>query len=218
MINWEAVDTSSTEALIGIANRWGKRVMLDAKRRAPVRKVFEGQSSSERIRLKSIEEIESDRGLRKRLGLGPEYGPLNTKRVNPATILTQFAPQELGQRAIASPGRLKLRSAQERLDRRGRWELHSMRAAHKGKLGGRLRDEIFSTQARVYGNRIMVEVVSPTEYAKYQELGTQHHPAHPYMRPSAYASVDATRADLAATMPAVVRPHLRATIPVVIRI
>lgn len=218
MIDWEAINSTGGEALMGVANRWGKRVVIGAKQRAPVRKVFEGQSSSERIRLKSMDEIESDRGLRKRLGLGPEYGPLNAKRVNPATTLTQFAPQELGQRAIASPGRLKLRSAQDRLDRRGRWELHSMRAAHKGKLGGRLRDEIFSTSARIYGNTVRVEVVSPTEYAKFQELGTRHNPAHPYLRPSAYASVEDTRADLAATMAGVVAPQLHATIPVVIKI
>lgn len=218
MIDWASVERASLEALIAVGNRWGAAAVSIARHRAPVRKVFEGQSLHERVRLKTMEEIEKDRGIRRSLGLGPEYGPLNPQGVNPATILTRNAPQELGQRRIAAPGRLRISAAQDRLDFRGRWELSSMRAAHKNQLGGRLRDEIFSTQARVYGHKVVLELVSPTPYAKYQEFGTRHNPAHPYLRPGAYESVEGVRPDLIKSVPAVVRPLLRATIPVVIRI
>jgi len=218
MIDLTTLEQASDAALLEVAQRWGNAATALAKRKAPVRKVFEGSGAVERIRLKSIEEIETDRSLRRRLGLGPEYGPLNTKGIAPATTLTHFAPQELGQRRIAGPGRLKLPSAQERLDRRGRYDLKTMRAAHQGQLGGRLREEIFSTQARIYGHRVTVKVVSPTEYAKYQELGTRHNPAHPYLRPAAHETVEGVRADLKKTMPGVIRGRLHATIPVVIRI
>lgn len=218
MIDLTSLEEASDEALLAIAQRWGNAATALAKRRAPVRKVFEGQGAGERIRLKSIEEIETDRTLRRRLGLGPEYGPLNPQRVSPATTLTHFAPQELGQRKIAGPGRLKLASAQDRLDRRGRYDLKTMRASHKGELGGRLREEIFSTRARIYGQKVRVRVVSPTPYAKYQELGTRHNPAHPYLRPAAHETVEGVRNDLKRTMPGVIRGRVRATIPVVIRI
>jgi HK97 gp10 family phage protein len=218
VIDWTSVERATLEALIAVGNRWGATAVGIARSKAPVRKVFEGQSAHERVRLKTMDEIEKDRGIRKSLGLGPEYGPLNPQRVNPATVLTRNAPQELGQRRIASPGRLRITAAEDRLDRRGRWELSSMRAAHRGRLGGRLRSEIFSTQARVYGHKVVLELVSPTPYAKYQEFGTRHHPAHPYLRPGAYESTESVRADLRATMPRVVAGQLRATIPVVIRI
>jgi HK97 gp10 family phage protein len=63
-----------------------------------------------------------------------------------------------------------------------------MRAAFKGKLGGRLRGEIYTIKASAEGRVIKAMVVSPTEYAKYQEFGTRHHPAHPFLRPAAEES------------------------------
>lgn len=53
-------------------------------------------------------------------------------------------------------------------------------------LGGRLRSEIYSTPATRRGDVLSGEVVSPTFYAKYQEYGTSHHRAQPYMRPALY--------------------------------
>lgn len=75
-----------------------------------------------------------------------------------------------------------------RLDRRGRYELKSARAIHNEMLGGRLRDEIYATTALVDGSTISAKVISPTYYAKYQEFGTRHNPAHPYLRPAAHES------------------------------
>jgi len=46
---------------------------------------------------------------------------------------------------------------------------------------GRLRSEIHVVKI----DRWEAEVVSPTEYAPYQEYGTSRNPAHPYMTPAA---------------------------------
>jgi HK97 gp10 family phage protein len=53
-------------------------------------------------------------------------------------------------------------------------------------LGGRLRGEIYHTNATNDGGLIYADVISPTEYAKYQEYGTSRHRAQPYMRPALY--------------------------------
>lgn len=53
-------------------------------------------------------------------------------------------------------------------------------------FGGRLRDEIYTTDVRDTGKTLVGWVVSPTYYAKYQEYGTAHNRAHPYMRPALY--------------------------------
>lgn len=53
-------------------------------------------------------------------------------------------------------------------------------------LGGRLRGEIYIEPGGYDGRRYFGDVVSPTEYAKYQEYGTSRHRAQPYMRPALY--------------------------------
>lgn len=64
-------------------------------------------------------------------------------------------------------------------------------ALHVGELGdtalgGRLRDEIYVGEITEAGDVISGEVIAPTEYAKYQEYGTSHNRAQPFMRPSLY--------------------------------
>jgi HK97 gp10 family phage protein len=51
-------------------------------------------------------------------------------------------------------------------------------------LGGRLRGEIHVEGPIQAGSIIAAKVVSPTYYAKYQEFGTRHNRATPYMRPA----------------------------------
>jgi len=53
-------------------------------------------------------------------------------------------------------------------------------------LGGRLRSEIYATPVTRRGDVFYGDVVSPTFYAEYQEYGTSHHRAQPYMRPALY--------------------------------
>lgn len=211
MIDWSAIDRAGIAAAAEALTRGGGRIAARAKELAPVRKVFKGQDEHYKVRLKSIEEIGSDAPVRKKLGLGAENA-----FIHPPTIVTKRAPQKLGaQREIAEPGRLRLQSAQAKLDRRGRFELQSMRAAHDGALGGRLRSEIYAEEARLDGKTIRLKVVSPTPYAKYQELGTRHNPAHPYLRPAGHESRDAIRSDVGRSVTAAARPLFRGKVFVV---
>ena len=208
-------------ATAGAMDRGLTRMTGRAKELAPVRKVFKGADRGYRTRLKSIDEIENDRDIRRRLGLGPE-----TTHINPPSIVTKRAPQSLSQRTIdrvdkftgrRTEPRLQLRAAHARLDRRGRYDLRTLRAAHGDQLGGRLRDEIHSTGVVVEGRIVRGSVVSPTYYAKYQEFGTAHNPAHPYMRPAGYEGRQPLKADIARSVAAAVQPFFRGTISVTIK-
>jgi HK97 gp10 family phage protein len=204
-VNWKAIERAGIVAAIEVMNRSAVMVAQRARKLAPVRKVFQGQDDNYRTRLKKLSEIRNDRAIRKALNLGPE-----NPYINPPSIVTQRAPQRLGrQRAIAAPGRLVMQSSMQSLTRRGRYELRTMRAAHKDMLGGRLRDEIHATQARMVGRRIVVQVVSPTPYAKYQEYGTNHNPAHPYLRPAAHEHRHIIRKDVLLAVAAGAKPYFR---------
>lgn len=89
-------------------------------------------------------------------------------------------------------------SARSELNYRGRYELSSKakgRAIYqdsKGRetLGGRLRGEISISPTVRQGSVYWIYVVSPTPYGFFQEFGTRHNRAHPYLRPALY---DASR-------------------------
>ena len=86
------------------------------------------------------------------------------------------------------------------LSARGRYELRGRKGTREGArmnalytpkarragttLGGRLRGEIHTVGPHLVGSIIKARVVSPTYYAKYQEFGTRHNRATPYMRPA----------------------------------
>ena len=203
-VDWQAVEKAGIRGAMEAMNRGGQRITARAKELAPVRKVFEDQDDVYAIRLKTVREIRQDAPIRTKLGLGPE-----NPYVHPPTIVSQRAPQELSRRTIARPGRLRLKSAQEALSYRGRYELRTMRSAHKGELGGRLRDEIYLREAELDGTVIRVKIISPTPYAKYQELGTRHNPAHPYLRPAGYESRDAIRSDVGRSVSAAAAPLIK---------
>lgn len=76
----------------------------------------------------------------------------------------------------------ELTKAEKLIRRRG---LHAD-ASGEVRVGGRLRDEIYATEVFRKGSKLYVDVVSPTEYAKYQEYGSSHNRAQPYMRPALY--------------------------------
>jgi HK97 gp10 family phage protein len=191
MAGIEAATTSITRGADMIRDR--------AKELAPVRKIFKGQNKHYSIRAKSIGEIEGDRAIRQRLGLGPE-----NMHIMPPTIVVTRAPQILGLRTVARSGAVMASAvAQNRLDRRGRYELHVGRAIHSlkangtgGQLGGRLRKEIYAIAAKIEGKTIFARVVSPTPYAKFQEFGTRHNPAHPFLRPAGHESAGTIKADV----------------------
>jgi hypothetical protein len=58
----------------------------------------------------------------------------------------------------------------------------------KGRVGGRLRGEIHILEPRWIGTTMWAYVQSPTPYARYQEFGSNHNRAHPYLRPALYES------------------------------
>lgn len=221
-IQWTEIERVGFEAAAGGVQRGLGRIEARAKELAPVRKVFGQRQRPYSTRLKSIAEIESDRGIRKQLGLGPEQ-----TYINPPSIVVKRAPQNLTRRTLGpttdkytgKPITPTLRSsvAQNRLDRRGRYELKTLRSAHEGQLGGKLRAEIHSTKAMVDGKRISGKVVSPTEYAKYQEFGTRHNPAHPYLRPAGHESREPIRLDIGRSVAVAVKPLFRGRIEVVVK-
>lgn len=96
----------------------------------------------------------------------------------------EIEPEVRGGREVTSGGRLRSRKAKGALTSRGRYELKSGRSIFKGTLGGRLRGEIHMRGPFVTGNHIKASVVSPTYYAKFQEFGTRHNRATPYLRPA----------------------------------
>lgn len=182
MDEWfEGIKRAGINAAVEALSQGGIAIQDRAKELAPVRKVFTSQDSSYSTRLKSISEIEGDRKMRRNLGLGAE-----SAWINPPSTVERRAPQLLSLRGV-TPGThtMERPSAQQRLTRRGRYELHSGRSiTARSQLGGTLRDEIQALEVALDGSIIRVIVISPTEYAMFQEYGTRHNPAHPYLRPA----------------------------------
>lgn len=185
--DWATFERAGIEGAIGAINRGVDRIAARAKDKAPVRRVFQGQDEKVRYRLKSISEIEADRTVRRRLGLGPE----GTHLFPPLKVIRR-APQLLHLRGLPVDESL--------LNRRGRYELKSGRAVDQDQLGGRLRREIEAIHATLDGRVIRARVISPTPYAKYQEYGTRHNAAHSYLRPAGHESVGEIRTDVAVSV------------------
>lgn len=98
-------------------------------------------------------------------------------------------------------GRLTSKRAQASLSARGRAELRSGRAnftdsAGVTTLGGRLRKEIGIARPTLQGTIIKGSVVSPTPYARFQEFGTRHNKATPYMRPAVLKLITSFRPEM----------------------
>jgi HK97 gp10 family phage protein len=192
MIDLSSWAASVKAAAVASLEASGAKVAGRAKEKAPVRKIFAG--GRRKIRFRTAAEVMADAPLRERLGLGPELAapegfggsPRRNRRyaqtVTVGNLRNMRAPAAW--RRIGRPGHLRMAAAEEMLSRTGRSEVKSGRSAYEGKIGGRLKGEITSTEARIDGSRIVVEVISPTAYAKYQEFGTRHHPAHPFLRPA----------------------------------
>jgi HK97 gp10 family phage protein len=90
-----------------------------------------------------------------------------------------------------SEGRIRLVTGSvDRLTARGRYEFRTQRAASRQgrNLGGALRHSIHTEPAEADSFPIIkASVVAGGEdapYAKYQELGTRHNAAHPFLRPA----------------------------------
>ena len=198
MIDWAALKAAGIAGAVAGAQEGAALVAVRAKDKAPVRRIFSIQDLQTETRLKTTAEIESDAPIRARLGMRPEHAYLY-----PPSIVTQRAQQYLTHRTIGAIDTSALSA-------RGRYEVKSQRAAHQGQIGGKLRDEIYVGEVQVDGHHVHVDVVSPTSYAKQQEMGNRHNPAHPYMRPALYESKDEVRATIASHVVASARAALRA--------
>jgi HK97 gp10 family phage protein len=218
MLDFTTFENDILEDVYAALDASALTVLGIAKEKAPIRKVFRGGRRI--IRFKSVEEVEADKKLRASLGLGPErVAPQGQQRpgrsryarvtIRPDLKNTPFRPLE--RRLTKGGHHLAIRVLEARLSRRGRFELASGRAAHKGYLGGRLRDELFTEPARVEGSLAIAEVISPTPYAKYQEFGTRHNPAHPFLRPALAEGRGAFRRNIARAINEVARRGIPTT-------
>lgn len=197
MFDWASFEQAGLEAAVGAMTRGAALVSVRAKQKAPVQEVFKAQEGKAVRRLKSIREIEADRDVRRQLGLSPEGTHLF-----PPLKITKPAPQLLHLRDVSTINVALL-------NRRGRYELHSGRSVSEGQLGGRLQREITYAEAKLEGRLIRAMVLSPTPYARFQEFGTHHNAAHPYMRPAAHESAAEIKADVAGSVAQAARQAAR---------
>ncbi len=208
--SWDVISTQVKVAALAGLNRGASLVEERAKAHAPVRRIFEGGSRT--VRFKSMAEVKADREIRRRVGLGREYvaAPrtrlrsrrgMGKAKVSTVTSTNANVPvfRVRGTSGLAVP------VATMRLSRQGRYEVASGRADHNGLVGGRLRDEITAVGASGEGSFFTARVISPTPYAKYQEFGTQHNAAHPFLRPALRES----RAEVVAGMRSAIRAAIR---------
>jgi hypothetical protein len=165
----DEIEAAVIEAAPGLIGQAARAVAIVARSKAPVRRLFTGDTRI--IQTKSIEDTQT---LSNRVVVG------HTVRY----------PHQLSQRRLVTLGPPGEVVGQDDLDRRGRYEVRSGRANYRargraGAVGGRLKGEIRATPGHVEGRRAVASVISPTPYAKHQEFGNRHNPAHPYMRPAA---------------------------------
>ena len=222
-IPWAQIEQAGFAAAVAAMERGSQRIAARAKELAPVRKVFGQYEHPYKTRLKTISEIRADRNLRQQLGLGPENA-----YVNPPLTVARRAPQNLrARRLLPAADRYTGRRVPnmrrlpddvvENMDRRGLYELGTLRSEHGGSLGGRLRSEIHAEAVKVEGKYIRVRVVSPTPYAKYQELGTRHNPAHPYLRPAGHEGREPLRRDIGRSVATAAKPLFRGRMDVTVK-
>lgn len=157
----------------GLMTQGARYVAGVAAAKAPVRKVF-AVADTRIIQTKSIRDTQT---ISSRVVVG------HTVRY----------PNLLAQRRLTVKGPPGEIVGQDLLNARGRYEVASGRANYRPRgratqVGGRLKGEIRALPARVEGRMVVAEVISPTPYAKQQEFGNRHNPAHPYMRPAAAES------------------------------
>ena len=215
---FEQVNQNIKEAAVASLSRGAEIVAERARQRAPVRKIFSGGTG--RIRWRTAAEVESDRSIRKALGLGPETMKPASMKARPGSpraggyarsvVIPNTANTGVDEMRAINPRRRGLNrlihpEAAQALSRRGRYEVRSRRADFNRMVGGRLRGEITAIPAALRGNRIEARVISPTPYAKFQEFGTRHHPAHPFLRPALRESRSQVLSDLKSSIRGAIR-------------
>ena len=219
MIDFGALLQNVFEGAVQGLAQGAQVVAQRAKARAPVRSVFGGGGG---VRTKTAGEIEAVRSSRDAVfKAGGPPTAIRPEQLGQATITTGKPPTHWRERRLAAASRLltqydielsrrKAGYAPQKtmLSRRGAYEVRSGRANFATwehlKVGGRLRGEIYATDPSVSGDHAEAWVISPTEYAKFQEFGTRHNAAHPFLRPAAEES----RSEVAAMVAEAVRGAL----------
>jgi len=197
MISFEELGKVILEAATEALGEGANIVAARAKALAPVRHIFQGGGSS--IRPQSASQSSG-------------ISPLSSSSLNRTAQAVSGARPPVnwrGRRLAAASAALESYDEGDRstLTRRGAYEVRQALAHPKpgsrsptGRLspsfatfqhlnvGGRLRGEIHAAPATLAGSRAEAWVISPTRYAKYQEFGTRHNAAHPFLRPAAAES------------------------------
>ena len=205
MISFEELGQAILEAATEALGEGANIVALRAKSLAPVRKIFSDGGSS--IRFKMVSEIEESRGARDnafRAGSPPTVvqpeDPTTARTITGKRPPVHWRERRLGAASrllVAYEAEMQARrrgypAMKTMLTRRGASEVRTKRAVFATfqhlNVGGRLRGEIHATAPTLAGSRAEAWVISPTRYAKYQEFGTRHNAAHPFLRPAAAES------------------------------
>jgi len=209
MINLAELGDAIFEAAVHGLDLGARRVATLARAKAPVRHIFAG--GGYHIRFKSIDEIEGERSVRDRalrtgsprasvtqpgdvpgvwlqkaIGRKPPVHWRERRLAASAELLAQYDAEMTRRR---TKGYIGQKTA---LDRKGAYEVRTMRAqfstwGHAG-IGGRLRGSISAKPASASKVSAEAWVIATAPYAKFQEFGTRHNAAHPFLRPAAEES------------------------------
>lgn len=203
MINLAELGDAIFEAAVHGLDQGAKRVATLARAKAPVRHIFAG--GGYHIRSKSIDEIEGERSTRDRVlrtgspkatvvqpggnivsGRKPPVHWRERRIAAAQALLAQYDAEMTRRRTKGYIGQKTV------LDRKGAYEVRTMRAqfstwGHAG-IGGRLRGSISAKPASASKVSAEAWVIATAPYAKFQEFGTRHNAAHPFLRPAAEES------------------------------
>jgi hypothetical protein len=225
MIDFGALLQNVFEGAVQGLAQGAQVVAQRAKARAPVRSVFNGGGYS--VRTKTAGEIEAVRSARDAVfKAGGPPTVVRPEKLGEARIAVgKKPPTHWRERRLAAASKLltqydielsrrKAGYAPQKtmLSRRGAYEVRSAMQGKRAvfaswehlKVGGRLRGEIYATDPSVSGDHAEAWVISPTSYGKFQEFGSRHNAAHPYLRPAAEES----RSEVAAMVAESVRGAL----------
>lgn len=218
MIDFRPVIEAVHEAVAVGLGEGAEIVAQSARAKAPVRRIFSNRGPV--VGLKTATEMESNKSIRASLGMsveGSRDNPMPTivrgrvpprrwkdRRLSQADKLLADRTKVMdryqsGQGNRGSPRRLQqFHEAQQgwrtALSARGAYEVKTRRAVgmfggHRS-IGGTLRASIMAEPVTRLGGKSVAWVIATAPYAKYQEFGTVHNPAHPFLRPAAEESRD----------------------------
>lgn len=216
MIDFAPLIQMVREAVVLGLGEGAEIVAASARRKAPVRQIFSNRGPE--IRTKTASEMEADRSMRAALGLSVEGSldnPMPTiitgnrlpprrwkdRRLSRADQLLAdreaVVARMVSGQSPRTPARLRAFHAAQTpwrtaLSARGAYEVKTRRAVARfgghRTIGGYLRESITAEPVTRTGGMSVAWVIALAEYAKYQEFGTAHHAAHPFLRPAAMES------------------------------